>query len=349
MKILHIDTGTVWRGGQRQVLTLHRGLIQNGIESLLLCNRAGALYQTCQKENVPACHSFDFYGEFSGETRAQIKQEVEQFTPSIIHCHDSHSVKLGGRFHRTHTLFHTRRVSYPIKFLSRYFKYRNISMHICVSEDIRQYMQQHFDHTTTIHSCVDLSRFDLPSNPSIFNNPGKVNLLYVGAFTEQKGIDVLIQAFARIHTQHPDVTLPLVGGGALFTEMKQLIHTLNIQNQTVLYGARTDVEDFYLSSDVVICPSVSGEGSSGDIKEGLAAGKRVIASNLTANKELIDDRINGILFQNRSDESLAQTLELALSGNPFISIESIKQKVNQFDCSNTIQQHIDLYHRTLNQ
>jgi len=100
---------------------------------------------------------------------------------------------------------------------------------------------------------------------------------------------------------------------------------------------------------VVICPSVSGEGSSGVIKEGLAAGKRVIASNLTANKELIDDRINGILFQNRSDESLAQTLELALSGNPFISIESIKQKVNQFDCSNTIQQHIDLYHRTLNQ
>jgi len=347
MRILHIDTGTVWRGGQRQVLTLHNGLLQQGIESLLLCNRTGKLYQTCETEQNPAFHGFDFYGEYSRRTHNQLKQMVEKFSPSIIHCHDSHAVKLGDRFHHSYPLFHTRRVSYPIKFLSRFFKYRNISMHICVSEDIRQYMQQYFAHTTTIHSCIDLSRFDHPSNPAIFSNPGEINLLYVGAFTEQKGIDVLIKAFSKVHAQHPNTILHLIGDGALFPEMKQLILSLNIEKQVMLYGARTDVENFYLASDIVICPSVSGEGSSGVIKEGLAAGKTVIASDLEANKELIDDGINGTLFQNRNSDSLATVLQQVLSNTSTISTAAIEQKITPFDCSNTIQKHIKLYQKHL--
>jgi len=347
MRILHIDTGTVWRGGQRQVLTLHKGLLEQGIESLLLCNQSGALYQTCEVEQNPAFHGFDFHGEYSRKTHKQLKELIEAFNPTIIHCHDSHAVKLGDRFHRYCPLFHTRRVSYPIKFLSRFFKYRNISMHICVSEDIRKYMQQYFPHTTTIHSCIDLNRFNRPSDPDIFNTPGEINLLYVGAFTEQKGIDILIHAFASICKQHPNSVLHLVGDGTLFSEIEQLIHALGINKQTRLYGARTDIEDFYLNSDLVICPSVSGEGSSGVIKEGLAAGKIVIASDLEANKELIHQDINGLLFENRNHESLAATLLQALSNRHSITTTQIQQSITPFDCSNTIQQHINLYRSTL--
>lgn len=346
MKILHIDTGTVWRGGQRQVLTLHKGLLQNGVDSLLLCNQAGELHQACQKEKTPSCHGFDFQGEFSTKTHNQVKQQVKELKPSIIHCHDSHAVKLGNRFHRTHTLFHTRRVSYPIKFLSRYFKYRNISMHICVSEDIRQYMQQYFDHTTTIHSCIDLSRFDHTPQISVLKNPGRINILYVGAFTEQKGIDVLIKAFAEIHKQHPETMLHLVGDGKLFPKTQQLIHTLGIGNQTILYGARTDVEDFYLSSDLVVCPSVSGEGSSGVIKEGLAAGKTVIANSLEANKEIIENGIDGILY-NGDYLQLSEMIQLYLTNNLTISKDKIKNKISEFDCRKNIQRHITLYNAYL--
>ena len=43
MKILHVDTGRTWRGGQKQVFSLHRGLLERGVDSLLVCSDGGEL------------------------------------------------------------------------------------------------------------------------------------------------------------------------------------------------------------------------------------------------------------------------------------------------------------------
>lgn len=347
MKILHIDTGMVWRGGQRQVLTLHRGLLQRDIESILLCNRQGKLHEKCAEEKINSFDGFDFLGELSRETRHQIEQLINTHQPDLIHCHDSHAVTLGTRYHKQLPIFHTRRVSYPIKWLSRLFKYRKVGLHICVSEDIRRYMSQFFEHTTTIHSCVDLNRFQIPVDHTAFEKAGKFNILYVGAFTEQKGIDILLNAFSLIHSKHPDAVLHLIGDGHLYPEVESLISKLTIEDCTVLYGARSDVEPFYLSSDLVICPSVSGEGSSGVVKEGLAAGKLVIASNLEANKELIDNHANGLLFENRNSEHLAQLIDESINQQHKLSKQAIYDKVTAFDCKQTVAQHIKLYQQAI--
>lgn len=342
VKILHIDTGLEWRGGQRQALTLHQGLIRQNIESFFACNKDGELYALCQK-NSNNHSGFEFNGEWSRKTHREIKQIVNEFNPDIIHCHDSHSAAIGSRFHRSHTIFHTRRVSYPIKYLSRYFKYRNIDMHVCVSEEIRQYMAHYFEHTFTIHSCVDLNRFQSRESKQVFKQTKEVNLVYVGAFSTQKGLEILIDGFAKLCQTQPEVALHLVGDGELFDTIKQLSASLNITDKVYFYGARKDVEDFYLQADYIICPSTNGEGSSGVIKEGMAAGKTVIASDLIANKELIDHRINGLLFKNSDSDSLNQVLEQAIGKNILIDHQEIAKKVSLFDCQKTINAYIDLY------
>lgn len=345
MKVLHIDTGRTWRGGQRQAVTLHQGLLSNNIKSYLLTPQDSALHQL-RKNDTANIFSYDYRSPYSLTTYRQINAYIKKIDPDLIHCHDSHAVTLGGRYHRKFPIFHTRRVSYPIKWLSRLFKYRNINMHICVSEDIRRYMNLFFNNTITIHSCVDLSRFQTLPSSSPFNKQGQQNLLYVGAFSEQKGIDTLLKAFAHIYAKHPNAVLHLVGDGHLFPQMQSLIHELDISDRTILYGSRSDIEPFYLSSDLVVCPSVSGEGSSGVIKEGMAAGKTVIASSLEANSELIDDQINGILFTNRDHDHLAQQLDTVLSQKVSISKQAILDKVVQFSCETTVQQYIQLYQET---
>ena len=345
MRVLHIDTGLEWRGGQRQALTLHKGLLRHNIESLFLGNQAGELYQLCENNNEEKYAGFTFNGELSSTTHNEIQKIVQEFKPTIIHCHDSHSAKLGSRFHKSCTIFHTRRVSYPIKFLSRYFKYKNIDAHVCVSEDIRNYMKQYFNNTFTIHSCVDIKRFDRVVNKTIFDKNGDINIVYVGAFSNQKGVDVLIKAFSNIVKTHVNSVLHLVGDGELLKPMKDLAKSLNIDNNTIFYGARKDVESFYLNSDYVVCPSVSGEGSSGVIKEGMAAGKIVITSDLTANKELIDDGVNGVMFKTGCNNALTTVLNKVINKEIIIDHQKIKDKVSLFDCSNTIEQYITLYKR----
>ena len=343
MRVLHIDTGLEWRGGQRQALTLHKGLLSHNIESLFLGNQAGELYQICKDNDEEKYAGFTFNGELSSTTHNEIQKIFKEFKPTIIHCHDSHSAKLGSRFHKSCTIFHTRRVSYPIKFLSRYFKYKNIDAHVCVSEDIRNYMKQYFSNTFTIHSCVDIKRFDRVVNKAIFEKNGDINIVYVGAFSNQKGVDVLIKAFSNLVKTHTNSVLHLVGNGELLKPMKALSKSLNIDNNTVFYGARKDVEDFYLNSDYVVCPSVSGEGSSGVIKEGMAAGKIVITSDLTANKELVDDGVNGVMFKTDDSNALTTALNKVINKEIIIDHQKIKDKVSLFDCSNTINQYIALY------
>ena len=343
MRVLHIDTGLEWRGGQRQALTLHKGLVNKKIESLFVCNNSGEVYSLCEKNNEPLFAGFKFESEFSRNTKNEIQKIVEEFKPTIIHCHDSHSAKLGSRFHKSCTIFHTRRVSYPIKFLSRYFKYRNIDAHVCVSEDIRSYMKQYFSNTFTIHSCVDIKRFDKATDKAIFEKKGDINIVYVGAFSSQKGVDVLIKAFSNLAKNYNNTVLHLIGDGELLQPMKSLAKTLEIDHNIVFYGARKDVEDFYLNSDYVVCPSISGEGSSGVIKEGMAAGKIVITSDLTANKELIDDGVNGVMFKTSDSNALTTTLNKVINKEIIIDHQKIKDKVSLFDCSNTIEQYIALY------
>jgi len=345
MRVLHIDTGLEWRGGQRQALTLHKGLLSHNIESLFLGNQAGELYQLCENNNEEKYAGFTFNGELSSTTHNEIQKIVKEFKPTIIHCHDSHSAKLGSRFHKSCTIFHTRRVSYPIKFLSRYFKYKNIDAHVCVSEDIRNYMKHFFNNTFTIHSCVDIKRFDRVVNKTIFDKNGDINIVYVGAFSNQKGVDVLIKAFSNLAKSYNNAVLHLIGDGELLQPMKALAKALEIDHNIVFYGARKDIEDFYLNSDYVVCPSVSGEGSSGVIKEGMAAGKIVITSDLTANKELIDDGVNGVMFKTGDNNALTTALNKVINEEIIIDHQKIKDKVSLFDCSNTIKQYITLYKR----
>jgi len=343
MRVLHIDTGLEWRGGQRQALTLHKGLVDKNIKSLFVCNNSGEVYNLCKKNNEPSFAGFKFEGELSRKTKKEIQKIVDEFKPTIIHCHDSHSAKLGSRFHKSCTIFHTRRVSYPIKLLSRYFKYKNIDAHVCVSEDIRSYMKQYFSNTFTIHSCVDIKRFDVVVNEDNFDKDGNINIVYVGAFSHQKGVDVLIKAFSNLAKNYNDLVLHLIGGGELLQSMKNLAKSLEVDHNIVFYGARKDVENFYLNSDYVICPSISGEGSSGVIKEGMAAGKIVITSDLTANKELIDDGINGVMFKTGDNNALTTALNKVINKEIIIDSQKIKDKVSLFDCSNTIEQYIALY------
>jgi glycosyltransferase involved in cell wall biosynthesis len=204
-------------------------------------------------------------------------------------------------------------------------------------------MKQYFNNTYTLHSCVDIKRFDRVVNKTIFDKNGDINIVYVGAFSNQKGVDVLIKAFSNIVKTHVNSVLHLVGDGELLKPMKDLAKSLNIDNNTIFYGARKDVESFYLNSDYVVCPSVSGEGSSGVIKEGMAAGKIVITSDLTANKELIDDSVNGVMFKTGDNNALTTALNKVINKEIIIDHQKIKDNVSRFDCSNTIEQYIALY------
>ncbi|KAA0258992.1 glycosyltransferase family 4 protein [Deferribacter autotrophicus] len=344
MKILHIDTGKEWRGGQRQVFILHKNLLKNNIDSFLVCNENGILYSKAKDElqNVISLPGNIFQGIFN------LKKILRKINPDILHFHDGKSLNFIEFMPASMKKIETRRVSYPISFFSRKVKYSLCDYHVAVSEEIAEYLRQFFKNVFVINSCIEIDRFVLkkPKNP--FKKRFNKNILFVGSFSKQKGIEVLLEAFKSVVEQIGDVGLHLVGGGSLEKDLWKMVDDLGIVDNVLFYGFQKEVEQFYFFADLVVVPSVDGEGSSGVIKEALASGKTVIASNLDANKEIIKDNYNGILFENKNKSDLSNKIKLVLNHKIVLDKNKILETAKQFSCEKMTYKYIKIYDEILN-
>jgi len=157
-----------------------------------------------------------------------------------------------------------------------------------------------------------------------------------------------LQAFSKINLVYTNLHLNIVGSGELQSWLEEEISKLNISNEVTLFGHHSDIENFYHFSDMVIFPSVNGEGSSGVIKESMAANKIVIASDLACNKEIISDGLDGILFANNNVESLFDKIEKLLINPNLLDMSNVKKKVREFSCDTMAAKYIQIYNKYLN-
>jgi glycosyltransferase involved in cell wall biosynthesis len=87
MKILHVDTGREWRGGQRQVFFLHQGLTSRGIESLVVAHPKGSLYHRLADPKI----SLPCKGEWDLPAAFRLARILKRVAPDIAHAHDAHA------------------------------------------------------------------------------------------------------------------------------------------------------------------------------------------------------------------------------------------------------------------
>src|SRR5205085_7742140 len=93
LRIAHIDTEETWRGGQRQVFWLIKGLNRKGHNNVAIVKKGSALALKLKEagENVfevNACGEFDIFAarKLSGALR---KESID-----IVHAHSAHGVAL---------------------------------------------------------------------------------------------------------------------------------------------------------------------------------------------------------------------------------------------------------------
>ncbi len=132
IKVVHIDAGSEWRGGQKQVALLHQGLLEKGVESFLVCNDKGELYQHMHQQ-VANCMGWKYAGKRSFSTKKDLETILQHLQPDIIHFHDNLSLNYSNV--GVGIKIETRRVSYPVKWISRITKYKGIQHHVGVSQN----------------------------------------------------------------------------------------------------------------------------------------------------------------------------------------------------------------------
>jgi glycosyltransferase involved in cell wall biosynthesis len=143
--------------------------------------------------------------------------------------------------------------------------------------------------------------------------------LAVGRLTEQKGFDLLVDAWANVASAHGDWTLRICGKGPLRKELRRQIARSGLGDSIELPGARDVAEQVRGASIFVL--SSRYEGFPLVLLEAMSAGMAVIAFDCpTGPRELIRDRDNGLLVPD------GDVAALAVGINAMIEDEELRRR-----------------------
>lgn len=169
-----------------------------------------------------------------------------------------------------------------------------------------------------------------------------------GRINKWKGQEIFIDAAYKIKemTKSKCNICFLIAGDA-YPGDEYLIDKLNIQIEALymkedilMLGQLNDMKEFYNCLDLFILPSTKPEPFGLVIIEAMSLGIPVIASNEGGPLEIIEDGVDGILFESKSSEELAKQVVKLISDKSLyksISKNAIEKQQKKFSINNYYQ------------
>ena len=175
----------------------------------------------------------------------------------------------------------------------------------------------------------------IPFVPTTFSQLTEKRVLAVTRYSYEKGIDLLLEAWAQVEKQTEEWRLDVYGNGDT-TAFNALIDKLGIdRNRCQLHGYTCDVEKEYTNSSIFVCSS-RFEGFGMVIVEAMACGLPVVSFDCPwGPRSIINDHEYGILVEKDNPTALAQgilslvndaALRMTLSGAAKRNVQSYKME-----------------------
>lgn len=148
----------------------------------------------------------------------------------------------------------------------------------------------------------------LPFYPERSSACTEKKIISVGRLNEQKGYDMLIEAWEIVHNEHPDWTLTLYGNGELRGKLDALIDTKAFGNTFIISEPVKNIPDKYLESSIYVMSS-RFEGFGMVLAEAMACGVPCISFDCPHGPaDVIKDGEDGILVENGNIRLLADRI-----------------------------------------
>lgn len=135
----------------------------------------------------------------------------------------------------------------------------------------------------------------------------------VRSHSEIYNIDCILDAYSIVSKQYPDSSLTLLGDGPLHTQLQERANTMGLRNVHFV-GRVSNAEIYtYLDHSDIMLSSPNVDNMPVSLLEGFNAGLLVIASNVGGVPYMINDGVNGLLFERGNSKDLADKMLSAIS------------------------------------
>lgn len=293
LRVLHLDSGREWRGGQRQVYLLARGQREHGHEPLVVASPDAPLIRRLRSAGIAAA-AVRMRGDWDLAAARRVRAVLRTWNADIVHAHDAraHAIALAALLgRRTLPLIVTRRVPFIPRGRVKYG--RRVARFVAISSAVRDAL---------VAGGVDRSRIDLVYSgvprPDVAQPrdwhlecrwpPETVVCGVVGAMTAEKGVATLADIGARLPADVRDrVRLVLLGGQAAGTQPVGGMSAFRAGFVDEIHAAMAGL-------DILLHPS-SAEGLGTAVIDAMALGVPPIAFSVGGLPELIEHGRSGLL------------------------------------------------------
>lgn len=297
MRVLQVDSGREWRGGQNQVRLLCRELAREPeVEVRLLTRRGSELAKRVASQRVTVSEVGWTIG-LDPRALLGLVREVRRFEPDVLHTHDSHALALSlvaRRFAgaRRPKVVAYRLVDFPIRSGSTWFRADRVA---AVSEAVKLVLVAAglpAERITVIPPGVAPAEIRAAASPAfgvrerLALPPDAPVAVTVGALVDQKDQRTLVRAADAARAARPDLHWVIAGEGGLRPVLEAEIARLDLSARVHLLGHVDRVSALVREADVFVLSS-KAEGLPNAILEALALDKPVVATRAGGIAEIL--------------------------------------------------------------
>jgi glycosyltransferase involved in cell wall biosynthesis len=283
MKVLQVDSGREWRGGQHQVWLLCRELARHSdVEQALVTKQDSELARRVAADGVQVQGTA---WEIGLDPRAwwNLRRAIASFQPDIIHVHDSHALTLAATVTMGRTLVATRRVDFHV---GRFGAWRRPDRIIAVSAAVKDMLTADgiaSDAIVVVPDGIDPDAVRRAASPPVDMRrqlglsekaPLAVN---AAALVDHKDQRTLVRAADHARTVEPGLHWVIAGEGPLRAKLTTEISRLRLEDRVHLVGYVDRVDALIAEASVFVLSSKQ-EGFGSVILNALVLEKPVVAT-----------------------------------------------------------------------
>lgn len=326
LRIVHTEASCGWGGQEIRILEESRGMIARGHHAVILCPPESRIFSEAKRRGIPV-EALPI-GRKNMKGLFALRRWIVAHPTDVINTHSSTDSWLTALACKTllrnaPPIVRTRHISAPIPSnRASHWLYTHAVRHVATTgESLRQTLIRHnrfpAEQITSVPTGIDTLRFSPAEDKAAMRktlglDPARRYLGIVATLRSWKGHLYLLDAFASLAKDYPDLTLLIVGEGPMRNVIEDKITELHLAERIHLAGQQDRPEDWLKALDVFCLPSYANEGVPQAVLQAMLTDLPIVSTPVGAITEAIADGKTGLIVPPKDSPALAAAISRLL-------------------------------------